>query len=124
MKRIVVKRQILEDMAEAAGNTFPMEFIAMVGSRERNDIIDELVIIPAIFGESHSLLYSSQIPFDKKIVGSVHSHPSPSNYPSRADLESFRKLGKIHFIVSQPFTLESISAFDNNGKKVLIEAIE
>ncbi len=123
-KNLKIKKQALENIAFAAQKTFPMEFIALLGSKKNNGVADELVILPAVFGEQHALLYSGNLPFDRKILGSVHSHPSPNNSPSQADLDSFRKLGNMHLIISYPFSLSDIAAFDNSGKKVQIKVLE
>jgi len=124
MKKIGVKRGTLENIALAAQHAFPMEFIALLGSRSRDNIVDEIVVVPAVFGSEHAMLYSSLIPFDSGIIGSVHSHPSEYNFPSKADLDSFRKLGKVHLIISRPFALSNIRAFDNSGKMVAIEVVD
>ena len=124
MQSVKITRGILEDMCQAAHNTFPYEFVSLVGSSNNIDLIDELIVIPAVQGESHALLYSNTIPFDPKIRGSVHSHPSSNNSPSQEDLQSFRKLGLVHFIVSHPFSLDRVRAFDFEGNEVAIQAIE
>lgn len=124
MQTVKIAKHTIEDIREAAKKTFPMEFIAMLGSKTGNHAIDEIVVIPAVFGEFHSIIYSHLIPFDRKIIGSVHSHPTQSCYPSEADLQSFRKLGKLHLIICYPFTLNRIKAFDSSGKTMRIEIME
>lgn len=124
MQTVKIAKHTIEDIQEAAKKTFPKEFIAMLGSKTGNHTIDEIVVIPAIFGEFHSIIYSHLIPFDRKIIGSVHSHPSSNCRPSEADMQSFRKLGKIHLIICYPFTQNSIKAFDFSGKTIRIEIIE
>ncbi len=123
-KKILAKRKTLESIAEAAKNVFPKEFIALLGSKNKNSIIDELVVTPATFGDSFSSVYLDLLPFDKSIVGSVHSHPSDNNWPSSADKRFFKKTGKIHLIICLPFNISSIRAFDAEGKEVEIEVVE
>ncbi|MDD5162824.1 MAG: Mov34/MPN/PAD-1 family protein [Candidatus ainarchaeum sp.] len=124
LKKILVKRQTLESIAEASKNVFPKEFIALLGSKSKNSIIDELVIIPATFGDSFSSVYLDLLPFDKSILGSVHSHPSDSNRPSSADKRFFKKTGEIHLIICLPFSISSIRAYDAEGKEIEMEVIE
>jgi proteasome lid subunit RPN8/RPN11 len=124
MQSVKVTCAILEDMCQAASNTFPHEFVSLVGSSHNSDLIDELIVIPAVQGESHAWVYSNTIPFDPKIRGSIHSHPSANNFPSQTDLESFRKLGMVHFIVSHPFSVDRVRAFDFEGNEVAIQAID
>ena len=123
MKKIKISVKVAEDICKASKNVFPNEFISLVGSRGKNGIIDELVVVPAIFGEFHSIIYSHLIPFDSRIMGTVHSHPTESNYPSDSDFQSFRKLGKIHIIICRPFSLYDMRAFESNGRKMQIEIV-
>jgi proteasome lid subunit RPN8/RPN11 len=61
------------------------------------------------------------LPVDFNIVGTVHSHPSPNPNPSNADLELFRKHGKIHIITAKPYTRSSWKAYDFNGNEKKIQ---
>jgi len=115
---IRVKRATLEGILEAARNTYPNEFFALLGSSHRSNVIDEVIVVPAVYGKTHALVKSWLKPVDFSIMGSVHSHPGPSNRPSKADLHSFPSFGRIHFIISYPFNLESASAYDSTGKKL------
>ncbi|HEC89206.1 MAG TPA: hypothetical protein ENI44_01330, partial [Thermoplasmatales archaeon] len=57
------------------------------------------------------------------IVGTIHSHPSTSWFPSRADLQLFRKYGRIHIIVAYPFNENTWGAYDYNGSSVEVKVI-
>ena len=48
-------------------------------------------------------------------VGSVHSHPGPSNQPSNADLSFFGKNGYFHMIICRPYSQATIQAYDAFG---------
>ena len=63
------------------------------------------------------------LPIDFTIVGTAHSHPSPSFHPSDADVLFFRKFGKVHIVAAYPFTISSWNAYDYDGKKVAISVV-
>lgn len=121
---IQIKRSTLRGLLYAASNTYPNEFFALLGSRHRNNEIDEVIVVPAIYGRVHTLIKSSLIPIDFKIVGSVHSHPTSQSKPSRADLHSFPVFGSIHLIIPYPFTIESVQAYDSGGRKIELKVVE
>ncbi|MEM0360182.1 MAG: Mov34/MPN/PAD-1 family protein [Candidatus Diapherotrites archaeon] len=114
---LCIKKAIVEGILEASKNTYPNEFFALLGSKNRNEIIDEVVIVPAVFGREHAIV-RGRLPVDFRIVGSVHSHPSPDNNPSQEDLVAFSRFGKVHFIISYPFNIGNINVVDSSGKKI------
>ena len=57
------------------------------------------------------------------IVGTIHSHPSPFPIPSDADLELFRKHGRVHIIIANPYNHSSWKAYDYNGEEIKIEIV-
>lgn len=119
-----VKRSTLGDIAMASRNTYPKEFLALLGSTKKNGIIDEFVLMPATYGDTFSSMQLHLVPFDKGILGSVHSHPGPSAMPSSADKKFFKKTGEIHLIISLPFSIDSIRAFNAEGKEIEMEVLE
>ncbi len=119
-----IKRGTAESIALAARNTYPDEFIAMVGGNKGEMLIDELVVVPAIYGEDFAAVKQYLLPFDFRVLGSVHSHPSASNLPSVEDLATFLALGEIHIIIAYPFTLNTMKAFNSNGKEIGLEVVE
>jgi len=121
---VKIKRATIEGLMEASRNTYPNEFFALIGSKHRNSIIDDVIIVPAVYGKTHAIIKTSLIPIDFSIMGSIHSHPGRNNNPSRADIHSFPAFGSIHFIISYPFTSESTRSFDVKGNEIKWEAIE
>lgn len=103
---------------------YPKEFLALIGSRRENNVIDEYIMLPAEYGDSAAFIYSNTKPVDRKILGSVHSHPSASNKPSSGDLQVFPKYGKIHLIISYPYSMQNIALYDSQGKKLEFALIE
>lgn len=122
---VKVMKSTLEALTLAARNTYPDEFLALLGSRQgKGNVIDEYVLLPAIYGKSFSSIRLDLLPFDSDVRGSVHSHPSYSSMPSSADLRAFKRMGEIHLIIAKPFNLESVRAFDGKGKSLEIEVVE
>jgi len=120
-----IKRKCLELIIESAKSTYPKEFGALlrVDSEKKNTIV-ELVLLPGtISGDSHAIFRLHMMPIDFTVVGTVHSHPSPFAQPSDADLQLFRKHGKIHIIVASPYTISSWKAYDFSGKEIDVEII-
>ena len=115
---IEFKKSLLNTLCEAASEAHPKEFFAMLGSTKRNKIVDEYVIIPANLGKGSVLVHLNLMPVDLNLVGSIHSHPGYSNSPSREDIRTFSKTGKIHMIIAYPYTIENCQAYDVNGQKI------
>ncbi len=121
---VKIKRATLEAISKAAKNLYPNEFFALLGSTKKNSIIDEIVMIPSIYGKEHASFRLDLVPVDFSIKGSVHSHPSGSNFPSRADLRVFPKTGEIHLIISYPFTINNARLFDSKGRELEWQTID
>ncbi|HZX34786.1 MAG TPA: Mov34/MPN/PAD-1 family protein [archaeon] len=122
METYYIKSAALESITEAAKNVYPNEFFSLLGGK--NKTIEELVVVPAIYGKDFSSYRLDLVPFDSGIIGSVHSHPSPASFPSKADLSSFERKGEIHLIIGHPYTFNTISAFDRKGGSVRLEVVE
>ncbi|MBU2100781.1 Mov34/MPN/PAD-1 family protein [Candidatus Micrarchaeota archaeon] len=118
-----IKKIVLQSICIAAQRVYPNEFISMLGKNEKEEVF-ELVMLPAVYGRNFSSIRTDLIPFDKNIVGTIHSHPSKNNNPSSADLNVFSRLGKIHLIICWPFNLEDIKAFNEQGKKIELEVVK
>jgi proteasome lid subunit RPN8/RPN11 len=120
-----IKRKCLDLIFECAKSNYPNEFGGLLRvDEDAKDVISELVILPGtISGDSHAIFKLHMQPIDFSIVGTVHSHPSPSANPSDADLHLFRKHGRIHIIAAKPFNINSWKAYDYNGSEVSILVI-
>jgi len=111
---IKIKRKALEFMLSAAKGAFPNEFIGLL--RARGNAISEVLVLPgSTYAETFSSITEYLVPIDKSIIGSVHSHPSCSNKPSRADRKFFSEKGKVHVIVKYPFTESDVAVYDAEG---------
>ena len=121
-----IERECLDFILESAKSSFPKEFggLLRVLDTKEKDTIGEIVILPGtVSGDSHAIFRLHMLPIDFSIVGTVHSHPSPSFHPSDADVFLFRKFGKVHIVVAYPFTSSSWSAYDYNGKEINISVV-
>lgn len=115
-----IKKSTLELILESSKSSYPNEFGGFLRADiDKKDTINEIVILPGtISGDSHAIFKFHMLPIDFSIVGTVHSHPSVSFYPSDADISLFRKYGKIHMIVAYPFTMDSWNSYDYNGEEI------
>jgi len=120
---IKIRQAVIESIVMASQNTFPDEFISLLGV-DKEGIISELVVLPAVFGSNFSSVRLDLMPFDRMVIGSVHSHPSHNNRPSQGDLNVFGSLGKVHFIVCLPFNLNSLKAYNVKGFELPFEVLE
>jgi proteasome lid subunit RPN8/RPN11 len=120
-----IKRKCLELILESSKSTYPQEFGGLLrADDEKKDTIAEIVILPGtVSGDSHAIFKLHMLPIDYSIIGTVHSHPGPSANPSDADLQLFRKTGKIHIIVAMPFNIDSWKAYDYLGNSVNVEVV-
>jgi len=122
-KQWKITKKCLDLIFESAKESYPNEFGALLRvDTEKKDTIIELVLLPGtISGDSHAIFKLHMLPIDFSIVGTVHSHPSPYPRPSDADLQLFRKHGKIHIIVAKPFDNTSWKAYNFKGEEVIID---
>jgi len=119
-KQWKIKRECLELILESAKSSYPNEFGGLLRvDVDSKDTISEIVILPGtISGDSHAIFQLHMLPIDFTVVGTVHSHPSYSSYPSGADLHFFQKYGKVHIIVAKPFDVSSWNSYDYNGNEL------
>ena len=119
-----IKQIVLHSIIQAAQNTHPNEFVAFLGGDKKQKMVTGLIILPAVFGTEHAIIRSDLLPWNAQSLGSVHSHPGFSNRPSPEDKKMFQQQGEIHLIICMPFSLQTIQAFDHNGKPAGFETIE
>lgn len=109
-----IRRPVLQMAAEAAKASYPQEFAS--GMRVEKGVVTELVFIPGtVQGDRHALMPFYQLPVDRSIKGTLHSHPSPHPYPSDADFELFEKHGTIHIIYGNPYGPDDWRAYRHDG---------
>ncbi len=117
-----IKEEVLETIFESARETHPLEFAGAL--RASGDTIVEVILIPGtISGDEHAILRTFMLPIDLSIVGSVHSHPSPSPFPSSADLQMFKNFGRVHIIAAFPYNMDSWRAYNSAGQSIVLEVV-
>lgn len=120
-----IKKGTLDFIFECAKSSYPNEFggLLRVDIDEKQTIIEIIILPGTVSGNSHAIFKMHMLPIDFSIVGTVHSHPSPSFHPSEADSFLFRKHGKVHIIAAYPFNESSWQAYDYDGKEIDVKVI-
>jgi proteasome lid subunit RPN8/RPN11 len=120
-----ITTQCLSLICESAKSIYPNEFAGLLRVDDiKKHTITEVVLLPGtISGSQHALYKMHMKPVDFSIVGTVHSHPSGSYYPSDADLQMFRRYGKIHIIAARPYSFQSWQSYDGKGNKIRMHII-
>lgn len=125
MRIVGIERTCLSMIQQSAREVYPNEFMALLSVDENKEIISELVLLPGtVYGDRHSIIKTYMAPYDTRIVGSVHSHPSPYPLPSDADLQMFGHYGKVHIIIAKPFDDMSWRAYDYNGTPITLKVVD
>lgn len=118
-----IDRSLLEMINQAAKDSLPNEFMAML--RVEDGVVQELLLVPGTLqGKDSALVMLHMLPIDFTVVGTVHSHPGFSNRPSSADLNLFRHYGSLHIITCMPFDEKSWQAYDHEGQKVRLPLVD
>ena len=79
--------------------------------------------VKAPFSCPNSSLYSRFSGRNVEGEGVVHSHPSGSARPSRADLSMFGRFPGINIIIGHPFRDDSMAAYDRLGNRVRLDIV-
>ena len=117
-----VHSSVIEMIMAAAKDSHPYEFACLL--RGERGMISEVILVPGTVSSNRSaLLRLHMMPIDFTIVGSAHSHPSPSCRPSRADIGFFSNSGSIHIIACYPYTFDSWASYGRNGDPVDLDVV-
>ncbi len=113
---------VIDMVNESAQSSLPNEFVAML--RAEMGVITEILLLPGTFVNYHSAtIQLYMLPIDLSVIGTIHSHPGPSNHWSQADLDLFGRFGNTHIITCLPFDRKSWQAYDYKGDPVQLELI-
>ena len=117
-----IEADVLEMISEASRDTYPNEFVAAL--RAEKGVITEILLFPgSISNERSAFMQLGHMPIDLSVVGTVHSHPGPSNQPSDEDLHLFGSYGSTHIITCLPYDDRSWQAYDHSGRPVKLEVL-
>jgi len=121
-ERVIIDKEVIDNIVELAKQTLPKEFIAFLEGKARKKVLRIYgLVYQEYFANPSYTVYKFDPPITSSVVGSVHSHPGPSNRPSRADLQSFSKKGVMHLIIRMPYSAGNIQAYDKNGNRISFE---
>ena len=116
-----INKTLLEDAFSSARKYYPDEFMCFLGQNPKTKIIDEIVLLPTTNGKTFTSINLGVIPIDDTIIGSLHSHPSNSITPSKADLNFFKRF-KVNFILGIG-QYNNFASYDENGNKLELELL-
>ena len=121
---IIILNDVIHNIMEVARETYPKEFIMLLkGGVKDGQLRVESLIYQTYQASRHATSVRINLPPMSGVVGSVHSHPGPSNTPSTADLRFFNKQGAVHLIIRQPYNKEDVQAFNPFGEKIPVRII-
>jgi len=118
-----IERDAVEEIIQRAKDAYPNEFGAMLRGLPH---ITHIEPVMEGAGNRNSFLFSLYSRFSQRTVageGVVHSHPSGSARPSRADLSMFGRFPGINIIIGYPFKSDSMAAYDRLGNRVKLEIV-
>ncbi len=119
-----IDRVAVEEVIQRAKEAYPNEFGAMLRG------IPHITHVEPVMegaGNQNSFLFSLYSRFSQRSVegeGVVHSHPSGSARPSRADLSMFGRFPGINIIIGYPYKDDSMAAYDRLGNRVRLEIVD
>ena len=117
-----IEEEVLDLIQHAARAAHPNEFAGVLRAEE--GIITAVLLVPGtVQGARHAILRINELPIDRSVVGVVHSHPSNSARPSRADINLFGHYGHTHIIIHQPYTMETWRTWNHKGEPVRLKVI-
>ena len=119
-----IEKDAVEEIITRAKEAYPNEFGAMLRGVEHITHIEP--VLEGAGGRT-SFVFSLFSRFSQRNVegeGVVHSHPSGSARPSRADLSMFGRFPGINIIIAYPFRTDSMAAYDRLGNRVKLEIVK
>ena len=120
IEEVQVDQKVIDEIVKIARNADPNEYVALLsGKREKQILkITGLIFLPYAASNTSAVMQIFMKPMTTTAVGSVHSHPGPSNMPSDADLQFFSQNGFFHMIICQPYTPYTIGSYDQAGNPI------
>jgi len=122
-----IKLRILHRLAtglcEEARQYHPREFVGLL--RVQGGVLAEFLLAPNMQSSATSAIFSHHnLPTDRSVIASVHSHPTGNATPSPADLHMFSTGTQLfHVIIGYPYNFATMQAYDRRGKSIPIEIV-
>ncbi len=122
-KKVCVDEGVIDSVVFYSKKSYPNEFLAMFDGHVKDKVlyITGLLFLPGERSHTSATFNDWLIPPNQKKWGSVHSHPGNNANPSHADLMTFSKHGPFHIIVCEPYSLETMKAYDAYGNPTIFE---
>jgi proteasome lid subunit RPN8/RPN11 len=118
-----ISRDLLKLIMEASKSSYPNEFAALL--RAEKGIISEMVFVPGTTSnETSAIMMFHNLPIDRSIVGSVHSHPVHDLRFSEADLNMFGSKGIYNIIVAYPYGEKDWVCYNPRGEIMSIPVVD
>ncbi|MDI6723239.1 MAG: Mov34/MPN/PAD-1 family protein [Methanobacterium sp.] len=124
-EKVHIEEEVIDEIINIAKESYPNEFVALLEGRVEDETlrISGLIFLPSDVSNEGAVMQVFMQPLTLNSLGSVHSHPGYSASPSSADLEFFASKGVFHMIIAEPYTRESIMAYDSWGNVVNFRVI-
>jgi proteasome lid subunit RPN8/RPN11 len=120
MEKWKIKKEVILSIMELSKASFPNEFSGMLVGDKDKKLIDDIYIIPLTQNHrSSSSIRLDLVPMSFSVLGTVHSHPSISAQPSRADLNFFQSKA-VNIIAHYPYGPKDFNVYNNNGEETSI----
>ena len=117
-ERIVILKEVVDDIIDLARANHPREFVAFLhGSIKKKRLEIDSLVYQEFKSDETSATPIFHFP-DKSFYGSVHSHPSGSIRPSRADRQFFRKVGIVNIIIASPYAQEDMVFYSHEAERI------
>lgn len=122
--KVYVDDGVIDSVVFYSKKSFPNEFLAMFDGYIKDNAlyITSLIFLPGERSHTSASFNDWLLPPDQKKFGTVHSHPGFNTaYPSGADLVTFSRYGNFHIIVCEPYSLETMRAYNAYGEPTTFE---
>lgn len=116
-EKVCIDQTVIDSIIYYSKKSYPDEFLAMFDGFVKNEVlfISGLIFLGGERSHTSASFNDWLLPPDQKKWGTVHSHPGLNARPSGADLTTFSKYGSFHIILCEPYSLETMIAYDSYG---------
>ena len=123
---VQIDKRVIEEVVKIAREADPKEYVALLSGKINKKIlkITGLIFLPFKASETSAVMEVFMMPITTDAVGSIHSHPGPSNRPSDADRIFFGKNGYFHLIICRPYTEATIASYDAFGNPIDYKVVD
>jgi proteasome lid subunit RPN8/RPN11 len=123
-ERVVLSAGAARQITGFARRSHPREFSALLtGTLAKKTLRITDIIYQHFEASDRAAFMRINVPLTTDVKGSVHSHPTPNNFPSAADRRFFNKYGYVNFIIGYPYNERSIACYDIYGRPIEFEII-